>query len=437
MALQKLTFYRATIINPLGDKKCEFLPDGVLVVKGRKIKDLLPYKKAQKVYARSMEKNLVELADSVILPGFFDMHFHWVQEDVRQMPKDSLLTWLDKYTFPTEAKYANKSYAQKKAKVFFEKLVRNGTLGGAIYSSVHEHAIEAAMKNVKGDFVIGNVLMNMNSPKNLTQTEENSLSLTKRLLKKFGRRHAFTPRFAITTTPKVMKEGSRMADKAKSFKQTHLSETPQEIDFVLSLYKKFPGFEDVQSYTEIYERTGMLGKRSLMGHGIHLSQKELATLRKTETAVIHCPTSNAPHEELGLGSGLFDFRMIEKAKVRWALGSDIGGGPFLSMFDVMRSFVDQNRARNITEATYVKALYRSTLAGAEIMEVAKKTGNLSPGKEANFIVVPLKGGARTNAESTLESVVKTHSDARSKYEDLVNSVAWQGRILYDRPGILA
>ncbi|MFL5785448.1 MAG: amidohydrolase family protein [Bacteriovoracaceae bacterium] len=437
MALQKLTFYRATIVNPLGDKKCEYIADGVLVVKGHKIKDLLSYAKAKKLYGPTLEKNLIELKDSAILPGFFDMHFHWVQEDVRQMPKDSLLSWLEKYTFPTEAKYASKAYAEKKAKVFFDRLAHVGTLGGACYSSVHEHAVTAAMKYVKGDFVIGNVLMNMNSPKNLTQTESESLSLTKRLLKRFGRRHAFTPRFAITTTPKVMKAGSHLADRSKAFKQTHLSETPQEIEFVLSLYRKMPGFEDVKSYTEIYERTGMLGKRSLMGHGIHLSPKELQVLRKTETAVIHCPTSNAPLEQQGLGSGLFDFHMIEKAKVRWALGSDIGGGPFLSMFDVMRSFVEQNEKKQIPDATFVKALYRATLAGAEIMEVAKKTGNLSPGKEASFIVVPLKGGARANAEETLKAIVTSHAEARASYEEMVEFVAWKGRVLFDRPGILA
>ena len=402
MALQKTTFYRATVINPQNDRKCDFLSDGVLVVKGGKIKDLLPYKKACALYGKKMtESSVKELKDSVIMPGFFDMHFHWVQEDVREMPKDSLLTWLEKYTFPTETKYASKTYAEKKAKHFFKKLARVGTLGGACYSSVHEHAVDAAMKFVKGDFVIGNVIMNMNSPKKLTQTEDESLSLTKRLLKKFGRRHAFTPRFAITTTPRVMKEGSRLADKARSFKQTHLSETPQEIEFVLSLYREFPGFEDVASYTEIYERTGMLGKRSLMGHGIHLSAKELSILRKSETAVIHCPTSNAPLEQKGLGSGLFDFRLIEKAKVRWSLGSDIGGGPYLSMFDVIRSFIEQNHAQGIKEATYVKAIYRATLAGAEILGIGNKTGNLDIGKEANFVVIPLKNGLRKNAEETL------------------------------------
>lgn len=404
--------------------------------KNGKIKEVLPYQRALKVYKMS-EANTHDLSGSVILPGFFDMHFHWVQEDVRQMPKDSLLTWLEKYTFPTETKYASKTYAEKKAKVFFGKLSNVGTLGGACYSSVHEHAVSAAMKYVKGDFVIGNVLMNMNSPKKLTQSEDESLSITKRLLKKFGRRHAFTPRFAITTTPRVMKDGSRLADKAKSFKQTHLSETPQEIEFVLSLYRKFPGFEDVSSYTEIYERTGMLGKRSLMGHGIHLSPKELKILRDSETTVIHCPTSNAPLEQKGLGSGLFDFKMIEKAKVRWALGSDIGGGPYLSMFDVMRSFVEQNREKGIKDATYVKALYRATLAGAEILDVSKKTGNLSPGKEASFIVVNLEGRAHSTAEETIENLCSRHSQKREHYDEMVQLVAWRGRALHDRQGILA
>jgi guanine deaminase len=432
MALQKLTFYRGTIINPLDDRKCEFLKDGLLVVKGSKIKDLLSYKEALATYGKKISSaNLFQMNDSVILPGFFDMHFHWVQDDVRQMPKDSLLTWLEKYTFPTEAKYSNKGYADKKAKRFFAKLASVGTLGGACYSSVHEHAVDAAMKYVKGDFVIGNVLMNMNSPKKLTQSEDESISLTKKLIRRFGKRHSFTPRFAITTTPRVMKEGSRLADKAKCFKQTHLSETPQEIEFVLSLYRKFPGFEDVSSYTEIYERTGMLGRRSLMGHGIHLSKKELKVLRDSETAVIHCPTSNAPLEQKGLGSGLFDFRMIEKAKIRWALGSDIGGGPFLSMFDVIRSFIDQNQEKGIKEATFVKALYRATLAGAEILGVDKKTGNLSPGKEASFIVVPVTKLNLVSAEKVLEGLVTRHSASRKSYEELVNLVVWRGKVLHN------
>ena len=430
MATQNLKFYIATILNPKNDKECDFLPHGLLVTEGKgkasKIKDILPLEKGVKKYGPVMTKrNTIDFGHSVIMPGFFDMHFHWVQDDVREMGKDSLLEWLQKYTFPTEMKFADKNFSQKRADQFFKKLVNHGTLGGAIYSSIHENAVDAAMKKSKGHFVIGNVLMNMNSPEELTQTEEASLKLTQKLIKKYGTKHCFTPRFAITTTPKVMKEGSKMADKAKTFKQTHLSETPAEIDFVLSIYRKLPGFEKVKSYTEIYEKTGMLGSRSLMGHGIHLSTKELQTLSKTKTAVVHCPTSNAPIEEKGLGSGLFNFKQVEKNNVRWALGSDIGGGPYLSMFDVMRSFVDQHKKK---EANFVKALYRSTLAGAEILGVAKKAGNLNKGKEVSFIVVPMPEDLQPKkAESLLASLIGPHRLDRGNYEGMVKDVYYQGQ----------
>jgi guanine deaminase len=434
MATQKYMFYKGIFLNPLNDKKCDFFPEGLLVVKKGKIKELLPYSKGLKKYSSDIiHANFKDFGHSLVLPGFFDMHFHWVQDDVREMPKDSLLEWLQKYTFPTEMKFAKKEYAEMKAKSFFKKLSATGTVGGACYSSIHETAIDAAMDHVKGSFIIGNVLMNMHSPQELTQTEEESLKLTKKLIKRYGKKHCFTPRFAITTTPEVMRKGSRMADEAKCFKQTHLSETPAEIDFVLSIYRKLPGFEKVTSYTEIYEKTGMLGKRSLMGHGIHLSDKELSVLKKTQTSVIHCPTSNAPIKDKGLGSGLFDFKKVEKAKVTWALGSDIGGGPFLSMFDVMRSFVDQNKKKNIKEATYIKALYRSTLAGAHLMGLSKVAGNFEKSKEANFIVVPLKKNVvARNSEEILLKLIGRHKTARDHYDSLVESTYYQGEVIFKR-----
>jgi guanine deaminase len=437
MASQNFKFFRGSILNPLDDKSCDFFEDGVLVVqvknKTEKIKDLLSWSEAQDKYKKELsKKNLKVFKNQIIMPGFFDMHFHWVQDDVRQMPKDSLLEWLEKYTFPTEQKFENKTFAKARAKKFFKKLLHTGTIGGACYSSIHEHALQAAQTEAKGHFVIGNVLMNMNSPEKLTQTEKESLELTKRNIKNFGKKFCFTPRFAITTTPKVMSEGAKLTDKAKCFKQTHLSETPAEIDFVLSIYKNLPGFKKVKSYTEIYEKSGMLGERSLMGHGIYLSKKELKVLSKTRTSVIHCPTSNAPIKERGLGSGLFDFKAVEKMKVRWAMGSDIGGGPFLSMFDVMRSFVDQHQKNGNKKATFVKALYRSTLAGAEILGLEKKAGNFKKGKEVSFIVVDKKGKPES-AEEALSKIILPHSKKREAYDGLVKFVYLESTIYKTQP----
>ncbi len=381
------------------------------------------------------KKNLevLDFSDQLAMPGFYDMHFHWVQDDVRLMPKKSLLEWLSRYTWPYESKFKSKNYSEKKAKKFAHELLSVGTLGGAVYSSLHGHTVDHAFKYFVGDFIVGNVLMTMNSPEYLCQTEAQALDLVKKKSQKFGPRYALTPRFALTTSPAVMAQGVRLARSHKSFIQTHLSETPEEIASVLSLYRKIQGFENVESYTDIYRKCGILGSRTIMGHGIHLKPKELRMLSESRTAVAHCPTSNAPVKERGLGSGLFDFKKIEKHKIRWALATDIGGGPFLSMFDVMRSFVHQNRRAKVSGATYVKALYRSTLSGAEILGREKVCGSFEKGKLGNFFMVTsprVRDGE--NAEDVLRKTIEKRSLKREAYSDFVREVFYLGNSIYRR-----
>lgn len=421
MAMQPLNVYLATILNPISDTKCEFFPEGALVIRGEKILEIGPRQAIIKKYTGKKDVAFFDHSDQVIIPAFFDMHFHWVQDDVRQMPKDNLLTWLKNYTWPYEAKFKNKNYAKKKAKLFFKRLAQTGTLGGACYSSLHGNALENAMNEVKGDFVIGNVLMTMNSPEYLSQSKSEAISLVKKYATKYKHRYAMTPRFAITTHMDVMQEGSRLAKKNKSFMQTHLSETENEIDFVLSL------FPENKTYTDIYREAGMLGPKTIMGHGIYLSDEELKLLAKSKTAIAHCPTSNAPIKEKGLGSGLFNFKKAEKFKVRWALGSDIGGGPYLSMFDVMRSFVTQNKKNR--QATFVRALYRATLAGAEILNLGKTHGNLSKGKRATFIMINKPKGKVTGAEQCLKKITLSHQSCREQYDYLIDSIFLDGKEL--------
>lgn len=438
MSFQKIIVL-GHIVNPITDKKCQFIKDGAIVLKPKKSKDEVKYVvedlgKSTSILKKHKEGfQLVDYTGCVIMPSFFDMHFHWVQDDVREMPKDNLLKWLDNYTFPTERKYKNKNYAKKKAKFFFDRLRSVGTLGGACYSSIHEHALEYAMDEVEGDFIIGNVLMTINSPKYLTQTKREAIELVSKFAKKYKSKYALTPRFAIATDPETMKETSKIAKKEKTFMQSHLCETKNEIDFVTSLYRGIKGFEKIKSYTEIYKKVGMLGPKSIMGHGIHLTNEEIEMLAKTNTAIAHCPTSNAPIKENGLGSGLFNFKKIEKMGIRWAMGSDIGGGPVLSMFDVIRSFIDQNKKANVKGATYKKALYRSTLAGAELLKLQKSCGNLEIGKDANFIVLPkLKVSKEDTIETVFEKYIKTGRKDRLKYDNLIDKVFYKGSLIFSK-----
>jgi guanine deaminase len=428
--------FLATIINPISDTKCEFYYRGALVLKKVKqrgneenfVVDRIGPEKIMHDYKEAM---VYDLGDSVIMPGFFDMHFHWVQDDVREMPKDSLLSWLEKYTFPAEMKFKNKKHSEKKAKFFFERLLKTGTIGGACYSSIHEHALDDAFKYAVGDYVIGNVLMTMNSPKGLLQTQNEAQSVAAKMSKKYKKRYALTPRFAIATDPETMSTTAKDAKKNGSFIQTHLSETVQEIDFVTGLYKEMKGFEKIKNYTDIYKKCHMLGKKTIMGHAIHMTKDELELMAKTQTKIAHCPSSNAPIRQKGLGSGLFDFKKIEKAGIDWALASDIGGGPFLSMLDVIRSFVDQNERAGVKGATYQKALYRSTLAGAKMLELDKIKGNLASGKEANFIVMQAprltkEEARKINVENLLHKLINRGRKNRASYDGMVKAVYLNG-----------
>ena len=324
----------------------------------------------------------------LFLPAFYDPHFHWVQDHVRALPKTSLIEWLTTYTFPAEAKFADPEFAAAEAAVFWQRIVQTGTIGGLCYSSIHETALDAAMACAPEDFRIGNVLMTMNCPDTLCQTEAEAIRSVQACAERYGERYVCSPRFAPTTAPDVMRAAAQAAHQHACFQQTHLDETLAEIDWVLGLYRSRAGFESVSSYTDIYRRVGMLGPRTVFGHCIHVRDDEWRMLADSGSWIASCPTSNAPIEQLGLGSGLFDYEQAEAYNVPWALASDIGGGPFLSMLDVMQSFVQQNRAAG-REASYSKALHRSTAKAAEACGMASDRGRLQPGAYFDAIRVPL------------------------------------------------
>lgn len=431
--MHKWILIKGMILNPQSDKSCEFIKEGVLILKKGKDKyTIADYGRRSLIndYEKKRSLKVVDHSDSLIIPGLLDLHFHWVQKDVTSMPKDNLLKWLENFTWPTEANFKDKKYCNSEAKEFSYELIRNGTLGGACYGSIHSHSVDAAFKYFKGDYFVGNVLMTMNSPEYLIQTQKQAKTLLDKLSAKYKKNYVVTPRFAPTTDEEVMRHGSKVQKKCKGLIQSHLCETKNEIDWVLSIYRERKGFEDVTSYSDIYHRCGLLGEKTIMGHGIYLSKEDMKLLKKTNTAIAHCPTSNAPVKDKGLGSGLFDFKQAEKNKLRWGLGSDIGAGPFVSMLDVMDSFVKQNKKIGNKAATYTKALYRSTLKNAEILGIDQNTGNFDLGKRANLVVLkPLKLSASIKtSEQALNEFFKAIK-SREEFRQAVTEVFYEGQVI--------
>lgn len=428
---KKYKIFLCHILNPLSDLRCDVLANMGLVCEqenaseGYKFAALGNTDAILKQFKHVDNVEIIDYLDQWVLPPFYDMHFHWVQDDVSDMPKKSLLKWLEDYTFPHENKFKDRDFCQNKVNEFTRKIFKCGTLGGLVYSSIHPHATEMALQSFKGEFSIGNVLMNMNAPDYLCVEEKQCLDEVANLAQKYKDKYILTPRFAITTLAAVMKQGAQLAKNNSCYIQTHLAETEDEIDFVLKLYQNEPGFSQLKDYLDIYDRCQLLGPKTMMGHGIYLSERELKRLATTKTWIAHCPTSNAPVAMRGLGSGLFDFIQAEKLGVDWALASDIGGGPFLSMFDVMRAFVILNAAH--PQATYIKALYRATVKGASFFSPHKAQGHFQMGMQASFITVAKASiHELCDAEKIMKELVNITDNDRISFQNSVKNVIYRG-----------
>src|SRR5206468_9571871 len=111
-----------------------------------------------------------------------------------------LLEWLNRYTFPTEAKFADPEHARRVAKALFAELLRNGTLSALIFSTIHREATdiffeEAERSGFRG--IIGKTMMDRNAPASLLDASpQQSYDDSRALLEKWHKRGLL--RYAIT-----------------------------------------------------------------------------------------------------------------------------------------------------------------------------------------------------------------------------------------------
>ena len=272
--------------------------------------------------------------DHLICPGFIDTHIHYVQTGIIGAFGSQLIDWLNYYTFVEEQRFADKQHAADVAKKYFDELLRNGTTTAVTFCAVYPSSVDAFFEESlrRGTRMVGGkVLMDRNAPDGLLDTAKTGYDDSKALIDKWhgqGRNlYAITPRFAPTSTPEQLEAaGTLWKENPGTFTHTHVSENVGEIQWVKSLFPERAG------YLDVYDHYGLLGPRSVLAHGVHLTARERARVSETGAAVAHCPTSN-----LFLGSGLFH---VHEAKdpahpMHVGLGTDIGAGTSFSLLATM------------------------------------------------------------------------------------------------------
>lgn len=375
----------------------------------------------------------IEHTTHLIAPGFIDTHVHYPQIGIIASWGADLIDWLNTYTFPEEARFADAGHASDAARAYFDEQLRHGVTCAASFCTIHPGSVdayftEAARRGVRA--IGGKVMMDRNALPALLDTPQSGYDDSKALIDRWhgkGRAtYAVTPRFAPTSTPGQLEAaGALWAEHPSCLMQTHLSEQQREIDWVGDL---FPGSPD---YLGVYEQFGLVGPGALFGHAIHLTDRERALIREHDATVTHCPTSNQ-----FLGSGECSVRGLVSQGIRTGLATDTGGGTSYSMFDTMKSAyeVAQRRGDTLTPA---QLWWLATAGAAHALRHDHLIGNIAPGLEADLILIdraatPLlaRRTARTENISELLFALSVLGDDRA-----IARVISGGRIVHERtPG---
>jgi guanine deaminase len=144
-------------------------------------------------------------------------------------------------------------------------------------------------------------------------------------------------------------------------------------------------------YLDVYDRARALGPRALLAHAIHFSDREVARVVDTDSAVAHCPVSN-----MFIRSGVMPLARYRAEGIRVGLGTDVAGAPELSVITQMREGFYQQNARHTLDPEGAPPpgpldwLRLGTLGGAEALGLEQSIGSLETGKEADLIALDVE-----------------------------------------------
>ncbi len=163
------TILKGNIIHTPTPSQFVCLENGYLVAADNKIKGI--FKTLPELY---QGLPIMDYGDQLIIPGLCDMHLHAPQFVYRGLGLDlQLMDWLDRYAFPTEARFQDLTYAQIYYEAFAETLAKNGTTRAVIFGTIHPEATELLMEILEKKRIaayVGKINMDTLSPDYLCET---------------------------------------------------------------------------------------------------------------------------------------------------------------------------------------------------------------------------------------------------------------------------
>lgn len=330
---------------------------------------------------------VADYSGMLVFPGLVDLHIHAPQYAFRGMGMDmELMEWLQKQTFPEEAKYADLDYASTAYGQFAEAMRNSATTHACIFATRHTEATDLLMTYMEQTGLVsyvGRVNMDQDAPEDLRESSAaQSLSDTERWLDQADRfqrtKPILTPRFVPCCSAELLEGLGALQARTGLPVQSHLSENPGEVEVVRQLHP------DSACYGGVYHRYGLFGRDrqgrevpTIMAHCVYSAGAELDLLKANGVYAAHCPASNTD-----LASGIAPVRRFLEAGVRVGLGTDVAGGHSDSILQAACSAVQVSKLywrlvdQSAKPLTFREAFYLATKGGGSFFG---PVGSFEPG----------------------------------------------------------
>ena len=389
----KRVIYRGTVIDPVSPKKPDIRKGAYVITEDSEI---LSVEDRQPVQTEG--DTIVDFGENLIIPAFSDLHIHAPQFAERGIGMDCLLfEWLNRYTFPEEARFRERSYAETIYRQVIRELIRQGTLHLAAFTTIHYEASDLFFRLLEesGLYALaGKINMDRNSPDYYVEDTARSLADTERFVSEHlpggriggtARRYSgrvrpiLIPRFAPTCSGELLHGLGRIGQRYKVGVHTHLVESREEAAWAKEL---FPGDG---SDGAIYENAGLLGNGpSIFAHVIFPTETEERILRQYGAYAVHCPDATS-----NITAGIMPAARLLAGGFPLALGTDVGGGHFTGVYRQVARAVQISKMKEFYEpeekrVAFFEAFYMATAGGGAVFGNA---GRIAPGYRFDALVI--------------------------------------------------
>ena len=285
-------------------------------------------------------------AQQYLLPGLVDLHVHAPQWPQLGKALDlPLEEWLQKFTFPLEARCADVTYAQSVYESLVDNLLANGTTTALYFASIHLPATQrlADICLRRGQrALIGRVAMDdvdqcppyYRDP-SAAHAEAETRAFISYVRSMSGNGAGLilpviTPRFIPSCSDDLLRRLGSLAAEADCHVQTHCSESEWEHGYVLNRC----GVSD----TAALEGFGLLTRHTVLAHGNFVGDDDAGRIVAAGAGIAHCPLSNVYFSD-----AVFPLRRMLGRGMHVGLGSDIAGGASPSILDNARQAIIASR----------------------------------------------------------------------------------------------